>query len=73
MMSKKTYTPPERQIPLAGFLKEINKPGTRAGFRAVMTGDSACRTRTEWDKLLALYRSRPIAVPWQEWVIKGGR
>lgn len=72
-MQKKTEQPAPL-VMLADVLKAIPKPELRAGFAAIMKPQyTIARTQEEWDHLLTLFKSRPIAVPWTEWVTKGAK
>lgn len=72
-MQKKTALPAQL-VMLADVLKAIPKPETRAGFAAIMKPQfTIARTQEEWDHLLTLFASRPIAIPWTEWVSQGGK
>jgi hypothetical protein len=60
-------------VTLDNFLTGIAHRGIRAGFAAVMAPQrTVTRTEAEFDQLLSLFRRRPIAVPWEQWVKQGG-
>ena len=72
MPKKKTKEP---LVVLADFTKGIKRLEMKSGFVTLVKteGIAGPKTMQEWNKLLALFESRPVGTPWKEWVNQGGK
>jgi hypothetical protein len=59
----------EFPITCAEFVEEVKKPETAKAFLQLMKveGETAHRTKTEWEALLVLFQTKPCGTPWKEW------
>lgn len=69
--------PAEFPVSLEEFLSEVStaRVEMKAGFTHLCRSEQITghKQRSEWQKLLTLFETRPIAVPWSEWQKQEGK
>jgi len=70
-MAKKEVEPAEYPITVDEFIGGARQVEMAAAFRSLMKGEGQM-LRDEWQRLYELFQTKPVDMPWVEWIQKKG-